>query len=261
MKTYFNALSLIFLFCQFSISVNAQRLPSVQKAGLWAPDNIKIDGKTTEWDKFKAYNSVNHLFYTIANDDKNLYLIVQSSNGLAIQKITRWGIALTVNSLDKKKTNDPNNVSVSFPINYDKNGIGIIKGATPYYRSKHISINSDSLKKALNAKIAIAFKLIQVAGIKKLNESVISVYNTDGIKAAALFDDKMAYTYELAVPLKYLDIKINSRARFSYNIKLNGGVINNMAPTKIRSDGRGNPDRDYLFSPTDFWGEYTLVMR
>ena len=58
---------------------NAQKLPNVQQASLRAPENVKVDGKPTEWgDKLQAYNKATDVFYTIANDYNNLYLIIQT---------------------------------------------------------------------------------------------------------------------------------------------------------------------------------------
>ncbi len=256
----------IILLSLICFNANAQKLPSTQKISLWAPDHIIIDGKATEWGgKFQAYNSANHLFYTIANDNKNLYLIVQSYSDLAVQKITRWGITFTINSSLKKNAKDINNISISFPIEYEK-GVGIIRGvALGYLRNKSLVVNKDSLQKALNEKIVNAFKLIQISGVKGIDNGNISVYNSNGIKAAALFDDKITYTYELAIPLKYLNGSINEGTPFSYNIKLNAPVINPRAPlAPMRVDGGRGPaedDQDYLFNPTDFWGEYTLAKK
>jgi len=86
-----------------SINVNAQKLPALQKESLYAPANIKIDGKATEWDnKFQAYNAANSIFYTLSNDDKNLYLVVFTSENEALSKIIYGGITLTVTDAANK---------------------------------------------------------------------------------------------------------------------------------------------------------------
>jgi len=257
-KKVVQLLSIIFLSL-ICFTANAQKLPSTQQISVWVPDHIKIDGKATEWGaKFQAYNRANHLFYSIANDDKNLYLIVHSSDKLTIQKMVRWGVALTVSGSIKKNTKDPNNVSVSFPVEDERRNLSIIHTMGV----KDISTNTDSMMTARNTTIANIFKLIKVAGIKTISEPDISVYNVLGIKAAASFDNKLGYTYELAIPLKYLNIPVNNEIRFSYNIKLNGGVEKNGVSNVIRvGGGGGDPNNDYLFSPTDFWGEYTLAKK
>jgi hypothetical protein len=255
----------VFLLAFICFTANAQKLPATQQVSLWIPANIKVDGKADEWNgKFQAYNSNNHLFYTIANNDKNLYLIVYSTDRFTIQKIVRWGVALTVSN--SKKSKDPNNVVISFPIADEKKNLTISKSASEYNHILNNKKATDSLMKAINVKLGIAYKEIQIAGIKEINDPSISVYNMLGIKAVALFDNKLAYTYELAIPLKYINGLLNSEARFSYNIKLNGGgvKVNPKAPPgPVNIDGSEgeDPNTQYLFSPTDFWGEYTLAKK
>ena len=74
-------------------SAQAQKLPNVQKDGVRAPANIRIDGKTTEWDnKFEAYNKATDVFYTISNDDNYLYVTVQATQAAIIRKIIGGGV-------------------------------------------------------------------------------------------------------------------------------------------------------------------------
>jgi len=82
----------VILFSIAFLNTHAQTLPKVQEASLRAPDNIKIDGKPTEWNnQFQAYNTATDLFYTIANDDQNLYLVIQAKKPLSISKIGQRG--------------------------------------------------------------------------------------------------------------------------------------------------------------------------
>ncbi|MDB5030278.1 hypothetical protein [Mucilaginibacter sp.] len=246
----------LFVLMFLAFNANAQKLPKVQTASVYAPGNIKIDGRATEWGgTYQAYNHIDHLFYSMANDDKNIYLVVSSSDQLSISKMVRWGIALTINGTGKRKSKDPNNVVVSFPVADEKRNLGIIHSMG----EKDILVNKTTMMNSRNAKIANVYKLIEVSGIKEISEPTISIYNTTGIKTGSLFDNKLAYVYELAIPLKYLGTSINNGARFSYNIKLNGGILKNGAAMPMRVDGGPTPTQDYLFSPTDFWGEYTLA--
>ncbi len=107
-------------------------------------------------------------------------------------------------------------------------------------------------------------KLINVTGLPG-TDSLISIYNQDGIKAAGLFDNKPAYTYELAIDLKQLGLPINDVAKFAYHINLGSDISKNLmgmmnlevgADGKISHDG-GNP----AMALTDFWGEYTLAKK
>ena len=78
---------------------DAQKLPNVQQISVRTPENIKIDGKPTEWNnKFQAYNHATSLFYTISNDDENLYLTIQANDMETLIKITGAGIVFNLNA-------------------------------------------------------------------------------------------------------------------------------------------------------------------
>src|SRR5476651_2358683 len=100
-----------------TIAAYAQKLPAKQEISLRVPAGIKIDGKATEWDnKFQAYNNATELFYTLSNDDDNLYLIVQITKPRVIEKVLNVGITLTINGAGKKDDKAPENISIQFPL-------------------------------------------------------------------------------------------------------------------------------------------------
>ncbi|WP_237073557.1 DOMON domain-containing protein [Mucilaginibacter mali] len=143
-----------------------------------------------------------------------------------------------------------------------------------------------------------AAKEIKLFGFKDIADSVISVYNEYNIKAAIGYDAKGALTYEMAVPLKSLGLSTDSPKEFAYNIKVNGiqmrmgpdgghgfggGGMGGDGPRgggEMRVDvvrvdggggsfggGQGGPPpgafaaMQSMFSPTDFWGKYTLAKK
>ena len=68
-----DSILLTLLVSTISLVVHAQKLPNKQEISFQAPTNIKIDGKASEWNnQFLAYNNATDIYYTIANDDKNL---------------------------------------------------------------------------------------------------------------------------------------------------------------------------------------------
>lgn len=123
--------------------------------------------------------------------------------------------------------------------------------------------------------MASKLKLIEVEGIKEI-DPVISIYNEEKIKVAAVFDSQLSYTYEMAIPLKYLKLNINYPVKFRYNVKLNGQAANHSTVTTIPSgrfiavfDEGGRPSYAIPISfpaatwafPTDFSGEYILAAK
>ncbi len=246
-----------------TIAVNAQKLPNVQKDGVRAPADIKVDGKATEWNnQFQAYNHATDVFYTIANDDNNLYLTIQATDPAIIRKILNGGITFTINTADKK--NDQEGASITYPIFEKNNRMTVIFRNKPeIIPGSEISIKkADSFMYANNKRMTDLTKLIKTSGIKAM-DTLISVYNEDGIKASALFDNKMNYTYELAISLKNMEMAVSNPVKFAYNVRINAveskGITveksDSGEPTKIRISAGAQAGQD----ATDFWGEYTLA--
>ena len=93
--------------CFASSSLKAQKLPDVQAGAVWANSPLKVDGKLVDAaEPFQAYNKNTKLFYTLSNDDKNLYLAVKSTDGGNNNKILMGGITFSVNASGKKKDKD-----------------------------------------------------------------------------------------------------------------------------------------------------------
>ncbi|MES2378643.1 MAG: hypothetical protein V4553_18765 [Bacteroidota bacterium] len=255
----------------FSVFANAQKLPVTQTVSVKAPANIKIDGKPTEWDnKFQAYNKAIQAFYTISNDDKKLYLTLQATKKEIINKIINGGVSFTVVKGIKQVLN--NGITITFPVfdEKDRPNININAMAQIVPGSQESDKLSDSLMKANNSILSAKAKLIRLTGVKDL-DTLISMYNTDGIKARAQFGKHMAYTYELAIDLKLLDLSAADLTKFNYNITLNEIEIDYVPGIAITRNEDGTIVNMYMadtklansyisaLSSTDCWGTYTLV--
>ncbi len=263
-----NTLWAILLFTTQAI---AQKLPNVQTASLRAPANIRIDGKATEWNnQFQAYNSATDVFYTIANDNDKLYLVLQSNDEYIIKKMI-WGrVVFSISRTDKKESD--NNITISYPIiNFTNRPDINFKDKPKIIEGNPASIaEADDYMKATNKRFNERSKHIKVTGVKGL-DTLIAVYNTDGIQAAGAFDNKMAYTYELAIDLKVLGIDASKANKFFYNVKLNKLGIDDMSEFTIKRGSTGEitgvivdrskstPRSQVIGFTNDFWGEYTLA--
>jgi len=251
-----------------SLSADAQKLPNIQPASIYAPANVKIDGKANEWNnQFQAYNKSTSVFYTMANNNDNLYLVVQATDKTIVEKILAGGIALTIGSTDKTIPSVAFTSPLMSPI---KRGTIVSK-----LRSPDFDINTGL--EGLNKELLANFKEMSISGIPAIPDSSISVYNDHGIKISGQFDVNYAYTCELAIPLKYLNHIINTQGAFTYNLKLNGTKASGMI---IVIDGKivdpsspmaaeinrqfvippGTPMME-LASTTDFSGTYTLAKK
>lgn len=249
------------LICLYA---NAQKLPNVQKISLRAPAKTKVDGKSVEWgNTFQAYNNATEIFYTMANDDENLYLAIQTNDPNIISRLMGGGVTLSIQKAGVKT--DKNAISITYPVTEQ----------TPYFNLRRKKMvedttakTADSLMLHNNMLIGQYCKWIRVSGITGV-DSLISVYNTDGIKAAGAFNNKKVYTCELAINLKLLNISTAYATKFAYHIRMNGarsvGTISVMSSTPGNEAvmqafvARANETGARLSAPTDFWGEYVLV--
>jgi hypothetical protein len=207
------------------------------------------------------------------------------------KSLTNTQICFIVNNAGKKSDKDAD--IVIFPLANLSGGIDLMRSIKPVGATGGL-IAIDSIETNILHKEAIsAAKEVKLHGIKGITDSVVSVYNDYGIKAAMNYDAKWNLTYELAIPIKYLALK--DGVSFAYSIKLNGIPVNNQpvapslstgggaigstdrdtriqnvtfAPTTVGpggADGRGatSPmdDMQSMTYPTDFWGKYTLAKK
>ncbi len=270
--------AIVIMLCCVTIKLAAQNLPGVQTTSLRAPANIKIDGIASEWNsQFQAYNHATDIFYTISNNDETLFLTVKAAEPNVIYKIMGGGISFIID--DPQKKSDKDGVMINFPA-FDKKSRPSFslrkKGEIPP-RPEFADKVADSIKTVNNAKLLKSSKWIMVTGVKGL-DTMQSVYNNEGIEAMGLFDNKKAYTCEIAIPLKYLNLSVTGHSKFAYHILLNSGKNKfagiMMGPATSGTNGDGTPMNreqldaitarirsveDSIYATTDFWGEYTLA--
>jgi hypothetical protein len=260
-------LSVLFLLFVFACA-NGQKLPNKQEVSLRIPAGMKIDGAADEWNnKFEAYNTNTSVFYSLANDDDNLYLVMQAKDIHVIEKILSGGITFRINSPVRSNKTTP--VSVTFPL------LAMNDRLLISHQIADPGANMDVALPAINSKLTMGSKEVALWGIQQVTDTLISVYNDYGIKTAVLFDNKKAYTYELALPRKYFKHLLDKET-FNYDVILNGAKINsykvriNGVAADAGSDkiadlvskmgsGGGNSGFMYLTTPTDFSGSYTLA--
>lgn len=254
------------------LQANAQKLPQVQQVSLRAPDNIRVDGKNKEWGtQLQAFNNATGIFYSMANDDKKLYLVVQTQSYRVMNSIASGGIKLVI---QKNRTkNDSGAPFVKFPylekpkqlnlsfVNISKVGSGMnrVDPKSPQEAAKVY----DSLARNNNKILTSQLKLIYVYGIAGI-DNLLPVYNDKGVQAANLTDSKKNYTCEIAIDLKLLDLQPDKAEKFSYHIVVNGEPKRFVHPVLLEPDVASGQIATPNFvtevsATTDFWGEYTLA--
>jgi hypothetical protein len=266
----------------------AQKLPPIQQASARAPQNVKIDGRLTEWANMPwAYNETNRIYYLVANDDANLYLTIRGTDATVTTKVLNGGIAFTIShTLDKKlRAKAAGNATVTFPVSLSNNAMmSVMMPLLSLREFKRDTIahlkEIDSIRAVANKRLTTVLKEIGVSGLKGISETTLPLYNDKDIMATGKLQGAQP-VFEIAVPLKYLGLDFIGNKNFSYNIKLDIPVYD---PTKPREDimservasapsievksgpppartglPMADPDGDYQEHKTELWGEYTLV--
>lgn len=266
------------LFCillSISTVVFAQKLPNKQEISLRAPADVKVDGKINEWgEPLMAYNKQVDLFYTIANDDENIYIVIHSAITVINRKIMDSGIAITLNSTDKK---EKGGITITYPYlnstersmvlqNLIKSGAlttskeNATKAEMAAYWKRRDSLTAIGDKKTL-----ALLKNIKIEGIKEIHEQIITTNNQAGIKVAALPAGARNFNYEIAIPIKYLGALTDGQI-IHYKIQLPGPTMNASTGTLMVQGGGSYVNEDgvdlrSLDTHTDFWGEYKLAKK
>ena len=250
---------LISLLLSYVVPVIAQKLPVKQETSVYAPANLKTDGKITEWGNLQAYNPATEISYTMANDNANLYFICRATEIKVIEKILVGGITLSISPIDKKSVVTP--VAITYPIvpwlnvqiSYD------IREPAPLDKST-ISL--------VNNKISGHLKEIKITGAKEFPDGSIPVYNDNGIAGAQYVGSDKVYTYELAFPLSLIRSLINDKDTFNYKVQVNGMDKNVIVKGGTNINGGSAPSDQavphgalYNMSPTYFNSTYTLARK
>jgi uncharacterized membrane protein YgcG len=289
------------------ISTQAQKVTELQEVSIYAPQLTKADGRNSEWAGATfAQNKATGISYLISNDDKNLYLVVKSTEVGNNTKIMAGGITFSINPDGKKKEKE--SITLTYPLinraqfrraaqgggGGGARGTVVVSGRPAFGGMgggsgpggvQLTSKQRDSAMAAMQKTQLAQVKEIKIRGFKKTTDTLVSIYNDMGIKAAASIDKDNVFFYEAAIPLEELGLTLENAKEFAYNVKLNGlqlpgmdfnrgggggGGFGGGGGAQVRiggpASGGGGPrgsgiDFQALISPTDFWGKYTLTKK
>jgi len=174
---------------------------------------FKADGISNEWDEpLNQYNDATKLAFALANDDKNLYIIIESLDPQTTFSILRGGITLNINTEGKKK----DGIKLIFPfmerppMPKDRDVAAAENNNIP----THEQIERGRDQGAMN-------KSIKVLGFKNIKDGDLPTANTYGIETGMSIRPNRDLIYELSIPLSQLDVSLDLNKPLAYNIKLN----------------------------------------
>lgn len=238
-------------------TVNAQKVPNIQERSQWLPSTSKIDGKLSEWnDLLKAYNKATLIEYTIANDDKNLYLAIRSKDKTTTAKILAGGIDFILN------TSATNASTITFPLTPPTWIYSVKTG----FAEKNYKVLSDSISIQNDIAEMKEIKVLKLAGV---SDSILSIYNKYGVKSKLTYSNG-ALICELLIPLDRFELPKQKTGQFTYKVRVNGVPVparpagipipTTFAPPMIIPPNSGVQELEMRYV-TDFEGKYTLVKK
>ncbi|WP_131537400.1 hypothetical protein [Pedobacter nototheniae] len=173
---------------------------------------FKADGISNEWNEpLNEFNSDTKLAFALANDDQNLYIVIESLDPETTMKVLSGGITLNINTAGKKKTG----IELTFPlrerppIQPDNVEKANIMGAD----GKHEPHELPDEKTMGQG--------IKVTGFKNIPDGIVSPENSYGIKTGMVVKPNRDLIYEMAIPLSQLQVDLNLKKPIAYNIKIN----------------------------------------
>lgn len=248
MKVTRNIFSILALLC-LNLGVFAQA--TVQK--------IKINGLLAEWPNLQNNKSTG-TFYQFYNDQKNFYIALKLTDDAYIKKALAGGLTLSINTDGKKSIKDIYQITIAPVEDYR---------TTRQFTSTPVKI--DSATQSHRKEAVTKIKELHLSGFTEIPDSIISIYNTYGIKIGAKADVKGNINYELCIPLEQLKLVANNKNEVAINLQFNPINFNNnrdrgnMARNgggygggRNRNGGAGNIDMLLLTVANDFWEKYTL---
>ncbi|MGY0040804.1 hypothetical protein [Pedobacter sp. NJ-S-72] len=183
----------------------AQKTDPDADVNLWVQQPVKVDGVSDEWhEPLNNYNTETKLAFGLANDQQNLYLIIESMDDATTRKLMSAGLTLDINIAGKKK----DGIKLNF--------LGMNQPPPPHEQNDSLHHSEPGMDAEEHAGVHV----IQVSGFKNIPDGSLAMPNKDGIEVAAAFNKQRDYICELAIPFAQLGLKGNETKAIAYNIKI-----------------------------------------
>lgn len=186
---------------------------------------FKADGVSSEWNEpLNQYNDATRLAFALANDDQNLYIIIESLDPQTTFSVLRGGITLNINTAGKKK----DGMKLTFPLMerppMPKDGDEL---------TDHQQQQPDADGGMHDP--AVMNKSIRVSGFKNIADGDLPTDNQSGIETGMSIHPNKDLIYELRIPLAQLAVNLDMKKPLVYNIKIN-------QPNKTEMHKEGRPE-------------------
>lgn len=176
---------------------------------IWMRKPVVVDGNSQEWNEpLNNFNSETKLAFALGNDDKNLYLVIESLDEVTTGRLMRGGLTLNINTAGKKK----DGIKLTF--------LGMQRPPVPEGGMDSTFHHREKTERDPGV------KSISVSGFKNIADGILAMPNDAGIQVAAAFNQRRDYTCELAIPLAQLNLNGKEAKGIAYQLKINAPGMN-----------------------------------
>jgi len=172
---------------------------------------FKADGISSEWNEpLNQYNDATRLAFALANDDQNLYIIIESLDPQTTFSVLRGGITLNINTAGKKK----DGMKLTFPLM--ERPPAPKAGDEVDHEIQHPDANNETMHDSSNINNST-----RVSGFRNIPDGNLPVDNQNGIETGMRIHPNKDLIYELRIPLAQLGVNLDVKKPLVYNIKIN----------------------------------------
>jgi hypothetical protein len=172
-----------------SSSKNSQQ-SGIAESTHWQRDSFVIDGSDSGWTKPLAYyDEKQGLYYSVSNDDRNVYITASTQNDATIIRILRGGMTLYINSHGTK--DEYGAAGISFPTgNSHGNNDNLLNSRPGLEQDKNISL------RGVEDYSLFGFRTIRAPETFGYGQP-----NAEGVEVAINISSSKELIYEAKIPL------------------------------------------------------------
>ncbi|WP_186462381.1 hypothetical protein [Pedobacter suwonensis] len=172
---------------------------------------FKADGISNEWNEpLNQYNDATRLAFALANDDQNLYIIIESLDPQTTFSVLSGGITLNINTAGKKK----DGIQLTFPLMERPHELKDVNISPNHIAQPNGDMGMPHDPSTVN-------KSIRVSGFKNIVDGDLSAENQNGIETGMSIHPNKDLIYELRIPLEQLGVNVEAKKPLVYHIKIN----------------------------------------
>lgn len=190
---------------------------------VWADTTFKADDNVKEWPQpLRYYDTESKLFFAFANDDKNIYICLQTNDDITQAKILGAGMSVSISV----KANGKHKATVNYPMGSQQ--------TTP------VSPAENGLQKKFDrgnkrASFLMHNTMMELKGFAG-RDGLVPIHDSSGINTSINWDEQNKMGYEVVIPFTAFYGNGYTQADLSKEIAL---VVEVNALPKLGNGGSG----------------------